>query len=84
MGLIVAPNPVAGRATISYSVAAGSEQVRIALTDLLGREVRVLENGPKAAGTQTLDLNAANLAAGTYLVKVQQGARTATRKVVLL
>jgi len=84
MGLTVAPNPVAGRATISYTVAAGSEQVRIALTDLLGREVRVLENGTKAAGAQTLDLNAANLAAGTYLVKVQQGNRTATRKVVLL
>jgi len=84
MGLTVAPNPVAGRATINYTVATGSEQVRIALTDLMGREVRVLENGTKAAGAQTLDLNAANLAAGTYLVKVQQGDRTATRKVVLL
>lgn len=84
MGLSVAPNPVAGRATISYTVANASEQVRIALTDLMGREVRVLENGTKAAGAQTLTLNAADLAAGTYLVKVQQGDRTATRKVVLL
>lgn len=84
MGLTVAPNPVAGRATISYTVANQSEQVRIALTDLLGREVRVLENGTKSAGTQTLDLNTTGVAAGTYLVKVQQGDRTATRKVVLL
>ena len=83
MSLNVFPNPAAGRATVSYNVAK-SEQVRVTLTDLMGREVRVLENGVKAAGTQTVSLNSADLAAGTYLVRVQSGEQVATRKVVLL
>lgn len=80
----VYPNPANGTATVTYNVAGRAENVNIVLTDLLGRQVQVLENGQKAVGTQTAKMNTANVAAGIYMVRVQVGDKVATRKVVLL
>jgi hypothetical protein len=46
--------------------------------------VRTLENGRQAAGLQTKTISTANVAAGTYLVRVQVGDKVSTSKVVLL
>ena len=78
------PNPANGMTTVAYNVGSHADNVNIVLTDLLGRQMRVLENGFQAAGPQSKAVNMENLAAGTYLVRVQVGDKVATRKVVLL
>lgn len=80
----VFPNPANGAATVAYNVGSRAENVNIVLTDLLGRPVRVLASGPESAGVQSKKVSTANVAAGTYLVRVQVGEKVATRKVVLL
>ena len=78
------PNPTQGSATVSFNVGSRAENVGITLTDLLGREVRVLANGLQAAGTQTKAVDLTNVAAGTYLLRVQVGEKVSTSKVVLM
>ena len=78
------PNPAQGSTTVSYNVGTHADNVNIVLTDLLGRQVQVLESGLQAAGVQTKTVSTANIAAGTYLVRVQVGDIVSTRKVVLL
>jgi len=84
VAMAVFPNPANGAATVAYNVAGRAEQVNIVLTDLLGRPVQVLANGLQNAGVQSKTVSTANVAAGTYLVRVQVGDKVATRKVVLL
>lgn len=83
-GLTVAPNPIAGAATVSYRVAEAGQNVTIVLTDLLGRPVRTLAQGIQTVGAQSAQINTANLAAGAYLVRVEMGTKVAVSKVVVL
>lgn len=78
------PNPANDVATVAYNVGARAENVSIALTDLLGRPVRVLSSGVQAAGVQSKVVSTANIAAGIYLIRVQVGDKVATRKIVLM
>ena len=84
VAMTVFPNPAQGRANVTYQVNNKAEAVNIVLTDLMGRQVRTLENGIKAVGSQTATVSTADVAAGTYLVRVQVGDKVAVRKVVLL
>ncbi|WP_214606949.1 T9SS type A sorting domain-containing protein [Hymenobacter arizonensis] len=80
----VYPNPANGTATVAYNVGNRSEKVNIVLTDLVGRQVQVLSSGLESAGVKSKTVTTAEVAAGTYLVRVQVGDKVATRKVVLL
>ena len=84
VAVVVYPNPANGAATVAYNVADRAQSVSITLTDLLGRPVRVLESGLRSAGAQSTIVSTADVAAGTYLVRVQVGDQVSTRKVVLL
>lgn len=84
VALSVYPNPVQGEATVSYRVQNAQQAVNIELTDLMGRRVSTVFAGQQSVGMQTQKLNSGNLAAGTYLVKVQVGEQVATHKVTLL
>jgi hypothetical protein len=84
VALNVYPNPAQGVATVAYNVGSQADNVNIVLTDLLGRPVQTLANGRQAAGLQTKTISTANVAAGTYLVRVQVGDKVSTSKVVLL
>jgi hypothetical protein len=84
VALSVFPNPASDVATVAYNVGSRAENVNIVLTDLMGRQVQVLANGPQSAGLQTAKVSKASVAAGTYLVRVQVGDKVSTRKVVLL
>ncbi|MDX1419708.1 MAG: T9SS type A sorting domain-containing protein [Rubricoccaceae bacterium] len=68
----VAPNPFARQTTISYEVAAAAD-VRLAVYDVLGREVAVLVDGRVEAGTHSAVFDAADLAAGTYVYRLAVG-----------
>lgn len=78
------PNPSEGNATVSYRVADRAQDVRVVLTDLMGRTVRVLREGVESTGAKTVELSKGDLTAGTYLVKVQVGELASTRRVVVL
>ncbi len=67
-----APNPVAGRAVVAYTLREAGP-VRLAVYDVLGRQVAVLADGVQPAGTHEATWNAAGLAAGTYVVRLVAG-----------
>ena len=66
--------------------AAGSETLDALLRSEAerGRPVRVLENSLKPVGSQSVALDKSNLAAGTYLVRVQVGEKVSTSKIAVL
>ncbi len=77
------PNPLRDSATVRYSVPeAGS--VRVAIYDLLGREVVVLAEGFATAGAHAAALDGAALGAGTYLVRVEAGGAVVTKRVAVV
>jgi beta-glucanase (GH16 family) len=77
------PNPFNPSTAIRYQVSATSA-VRLAVFDMLGRQVATLVNERQAAGSYQVTFNAANLASGTYFYRLQAGAFTETRKMMLV
>jgi hypothetical protein len=91
------PNPFNPVTTIDYVVAAGGDHqsvvqgeggeagdVKLAVFDLLGREVAELVNERKVAGRYTVRFDAGGLASGTYLVRLNAGGVAATRRMQLI
>ena len=62
-----APNPFYRRTTLKLALPA-EQPVTIAVYDLLGRRVAVLQDGPLPAGTHPFTLQAGRLSSGTYVV----------------
>lgn len=79
----VAPNPVAGRATVRYRLAAAGTAT-VEVLDLLGRRVATLAAGPHAAGAHTAALEAGALPAGLYVVRVTQDGASATARLAVV
>jgi len=78
------PNPFNPQTTIRYALPAAMN-VRIAVSDALGREVAILvDAGQMAAGSYTVQFNAAALPSGTYLIRLETELGVETRQVVLL
>lgn len=80
--LYATPNPVRNTSHIEYTVAA-SGTVELRLFGVDGRLVKVVDSGYRAAGTYTANLNASQLANGTYLLVLEQGTQTASRTIVI-
>ena len=78
LALAVGPSPAAGAVRVRFELAAPAA-VRLAVYDVLGREVAVLAEGHRAAGPHAATW--AGGPAGTYLVRLDAGGRTATRAV---
>ena len=76
-----APNPSAGWARMSFTLAAAA-QVRLDMVDALGRTVAVLADGPRAAGVHRAALGAA-LAPGIYTVRLTAGDAVQVRRLVV-
>jgi photosystem II stability/assembly factor-like uncharacterized protein len=66
---------------VEWSVAS---RVRLALYDLLGREVAVLVDERKAPGTYEVQFDGSRLASGVYFYRMQAGNFAQTRKLLLL
>ncbi|HYE95315.1 MAG TPA: T9SS type A sorting domain-containing protein [Rubricoccaceae bacterium] len=77
------PNPFSTSAAITLAVAR-PQRVRVALYDLLGREVAVLHDGLLPAGEQTFEVSGAGLPSGVYVVRAEGEAFTAARRVALV
>jgi len=61
-----------------------SSHVRLAVYDLLGKEVAVLVNERKEPGEYEFTFDARNLAGGMYVCRLTAGGHVETRKMVLL
>lgn len=77
------PNPFNPQTTISYSIPE-DEYVRLTLYDLLGKEVQLIQNEFKRAGSYIVRFNGNNLPAGLYFYNLRAGKYTATRKFMLV
>ena len=62
----------------------GSSHVRLAVYDLLGREVAVLVDEQKPAGNYTVQFDGSGMASGVYLVRLQADGRTAVKSMLLI
>ncbi|MEM1043365.1 MAG: T9SS type A sorting domain-containing protein [Bacteroidota bacterium] len=77
------PNPLAGDATVRFSLAeAGTATLRV--YDMLGRVVATLAEGEYAAGRHEATWTAGDVASGVYLLRLSAGRRSATERVTVL
>lgn len=81
--LQVGPNPVRGILHLRFETTANTE-LRITLTDLLGRPVADLGRQSYPQGSQHATLSTEGLARGLYLVRLQSEDQTIVRKVEVL
>jgi hypothetical protein len=77
------PNPFNPRTAIPFSVQRAS-RVRLAVHDLLGREVAVLADEVKEPGVYTVEWNASGMGSGVYVVRLEAAGGILTRAMVLL
>jgi hypothetical protein len=77
------PNPFNPGTVISYSLPSESE-IRLAVYDVQGREVRVPEEGRRTAGVHRVRFDGSGLAAGVYVYRLAAGSRILTGKMVLM
>ena len=77
------PNPFNPTTTIEYQLEK-AQNVRLAVYDVLGRQVALLADGVQPAGTFHADFDASSLASGMYLYKLETESSTLTRMMTLL
>jgi hypothetical protein len=77
------PNPFNPMTTINYSLGQTGE-VRIAIYNVLGQELRTLVSGVQTAGEHTLQFDASELSSGVYLYRMETTDFRATKKMILM
>jgi len=77
------PNPFNPITTIQYELPQRTD-VKIAIYDLLGREVTTLLSETQEAGYKSVQWNASNVPNGMYFYQIRAGEHVQTRKMVLL
>lgn len=82
LALDVMPNPLSGRGTVRVSVPTAGH-VRVAVYDVLGREVAVLVDGERPAGPYDVALDTGRLSPGVYVVRLVAGPEATARRVTV-
>ena len=77
------PNPFNPATVIAYRLPVAAV-VKLAVYDMLGREVALLVNEVKAPGTYTTQFDGAGLASGTYVYRLAAGGHVESRKMLLI
>ena len=77
------PNPFNPSTKINFTLPT-QNNVKLTVYDITGKEVKELINGEFSAGDHTVDFNAANLASGAYIYRIQAGNFVESKKMVLL
>ena len=70
------PNPFTASASVELTVAEGAGALRLAVYDVLGREVAVVADGVLAPGVHPFAIDGAELPAGVYFVRLETGRQT--------
>lgn len=81
--LSVYPNPAVGAVTVALTLPS-PQTVRVAVFDVVGREVAVLHDGPLRSGMHRLTLDGRGLPSGLYIVRATGGGLTAAQRFTLV
>ncbi len=82
-GVEAYPNPFQDRTTLRFTLNEAT-QARLAVYDVLGREVAVLHDGPAETGNHSARFEADGLASGVYVWRFMAGARIETGRLTLV
>ena len=77
------PNPFNPTTAIGYHLPKASN-AKLAVYDLLGREVAVLMDGYQTAGEHHVTFDARNLSTGVYFYRLMTGSFNVTRKMLVM
>lgn len=77
------PNPFNPSTIISFNIPK-SEFVTLKIYDILGQEVTTLVNEQLNAGKHSVEFNAGDLRSGVYFYRIQSGAFSDTKKLILI
>ncbi|MEM1095855.1 MAG: T9SS type A sorting domain-containing protein [Bacteroidota bacterium] len=77
------PNPFNPTATITYALPEAA-QTTVSVYDLTGRQVAVLVDEMRTAGQHEVTFDAAGLPSGVYLYRMQAGAHSSMKSIVLM
>jgi hypothetical protein len=77
------PNPFNPSTKIKFSLPV-SDEIKLAVYDILGQEVAVLVNGFRNAGTYEVTWEASGLPSGIYIYTIQSSNTFITKKMTLL
>ena len=77
------PNPFNPKTIINYQLPK-SEQVRLVIYDILGKEVNVLVNEKQNTGYYQVEWDGTNYAFGIYFYKIYAGEFSSVKKMILL
>lgn len=77
------PNPFNPTTTINYSIPKESF-VTIKIYDVVGKEVAVIVNENKSAGSYSIEFDASKLVSGIYFYRMQTGNFIETKKLILI
>lgn len=80
---LAAPNPSRGRVRIGYELNAPGA-VRLVVYDVMGREVAVLVDGMRPAGSHNATWDASGLSAGVYVYQLEVAGAAHTRTMTVL
>ena len=79
----VYPNPFHRDARFALAVDR-SQQVRVSLFDILGREVQVLHDGAIPAGERTFQIDGRDMSTGSYVLRVANGETVVAKRLMLV
>jgi hypothetical protein len=77
------PNPFNPSTVIRFSLPY-TQQAKLTIYDITGRQVKVLTNEILSAGEHRVTFDGSDLSSGVYFVRLQSGQHTQTEKMVLL
>jgi parallel beta-helix repeat protein/predicted outer membrane repeat protein len=76
------PNPFNPTTSISFALP-HADMVSLTVYDLLGRQVAILVDGYRKAGTHEVTFDGSELASGVYVCRIQAGENSSSLKIVL-
>jgi hypothetical protein len=82
LGLSVSPNPCQGRAVVAYSLPRSGD-VSLKLFDVTGKLAATLASGLYQAGVARVELPDSGLNPGVYVLKLESGSSSQTRKLII-
>ncbi len=77
------PNPFSEATRLTYTLPTAGE-ARLEVFNTVGQRVAVVATGPHAAGTHTVEFDAAGLPSGMYFYRLQTPAHAQTRRMALI